>query len=33
MQALAKGNGFKYRGIIMVDEKGDPKRLAYELNL
>lgn len=33
MQALATGNGFKYRGIIKVDDKLEPERLAYELNL
>lgn len=33
MQALAKSNGFEYRGIIEVNEKEDPERLAYELNM
>lgn len=33
MQALAIENGFKYRGIIKVDDELEPERLAYELNL
>lgn len=33
MQTLAEHNGFEYRGIIQVNEKIDPDRLAYELNI
>lgn len=33
MQALAKRNGFEYRGIIQCNDEIDPVRLAYELNL
>lgn len=33
MQNVALHNGFKYRGIIKVDDELDPERYAYELNL
>ncbi|MHA8137696.1 GNAT family N-acetyltransferase [Lactobacillaceae bacterium Scapto_B20] len=33
MQAISKKFNFEYRGIIEVDDPGDPKRYAYELNL
>lgn len=33
MQKIAQNFGFKYRGIIQVDDKLDPERLAFELNL
>lgn len=33
MQTLVEHNGFNYRGIIQCNDKEDPDRLAYELNL
>ncbi|WP_295747200.1 GNAT family N-acetyltransferase [uncultured Limosilactobacillus sp.] len=33
LQALATKFGFVKRGIIMVDDQNDPRRLAFELNL
>ena len=33
MQGLAKSCGFEYRGDIEVDDKLDPHRLAFELNI
>ena len=33
MQTLVEHNGFSYRGIIQCNDKEDPDRLAYELNL
>ncbi|MCD7121949.1 GNAT family N-acetyltransferase [Limosilactobacillus albertensis] len=33
MQHIIKSFNFQKRGIIMVNEKNDPERLAYELNI
>lgn len=33
MQGLAKSFGFQQRGEVQVDDKIDPRRLAFELNL